>query len=402
MRASTSSATASGQHFVHGFLERVEGIDFANKVEMGIRADRYKAMVPQVVGPGAPQGARAPNRSAGRPRAYPQEAQVYAARPHDDLRYHRRPALWRQSEDGDGVRRPPEPGSACAGEGRRRCRAVRRAGLQRIWTRYKTGASRRWSALQPGLSAPQPCTDARLRHQGQHRLEGDVGLRVAAVRARIFPAVPGGIRQVSLECRNSKVPLELISLLEGKDVLVGAIDVASDAVETPEQVAEVAAAAMKHIPAARIQLCTNCGCGRRCAATSPTPSWRRWRRARPLPANATRDRGRPGPPLATEIFKSKCQLRLQIPTVGGQSHSEGKTRRMYRRPAPLCHLQAHNVVTPGTREVRAAFRATHRSRLQCNAFASVPHIPSSSSPVHCRRRRCRRDELIAPATNDHQ
>ena len=39
------------QHFVHGFLERVEGIDFAHKVEMGIRADRYKAMVPQVVGP---------------------------------------------------------------------------------------------------------------------------------------------------------------------------------------------------------------------------------------------------------------------------------------------------------------------------------------------------------------
>ncbi|MET0652660.1 MAG: methionine synthase, partial [Hyphomicrobiaceae bacterium] len=41
----------SRQHFVHGFLERVEGIDFVHKVEMGIRADRYKAMVPQVVGP---------------------------------------------------------------------------------------------------------------------------------------------------------------------------------------------------------------------------------------------------------------------------------------------------------------------------------------------------------------
>src|SRR5713226_1528920 len=39
------------QHFVHGFLELVDGIDFAHKVEMGIRADRYKAMVPQVVGP---------------------------------------------------------------------------------------------------------------------------------------------------------------------------------------------------------------------------------------------------------------------------------------------------------------------------------------------------------------
>src|SRR3990170_2541024 len=41
----------SRQHFVHGFLEQVGGIDFDNKVEMGIRGDRYKAMVPQVVGP---------------------------------------------------------------------------------------------------------------------------------------------------------------------------------------------------------------------------------------------------------------------------------------------------------------------------------------------------------------
>ena len=41
----------SRQHFVHGFLEFVDGIDFEHKVEMGIRKDRYKAMVPQVVGP---------------------------------------------------------------------------------------------------------------------------------------------------------------------------------------------------------------------------------------------------------------------------------------------------------------------------------------------------------------
>ena len=41
----------SRQHFVHGFLEQVDGIDFEHKVEMGIRDDRYKAMVPQVVAP---------------------------------------------------------------------------------------------------------------------------------------------------------------------------------------------------------------------------------------------------------------------------------------------------------------------------------------------------------------
>src|SRR6185503_5584635 len=76
----------------------------------------------------------------------------------------------------------------------------------------------------------------------------------------IFPAIAkSSIRQVSLECRNSRVPMSLIGLLEGKDVLVGAIDVASDTVETPQQVAQVAAEARKYVPAARIQLCTNCG-----------------------------------------------------------------------------------------------------------------------------------------------
>src|SRR5215211_4044469 len=46
-----SDGEQSRQHFVHGFLEQVEGIDFAHKVEMGIRDNRYDAMVPQVVAP---------------------------------------------------------------------------------------------------------------------------------------------------------------------------------------------------------------------------------------------------------------------------------------------------------------------------------------------------------------
>ncbi len=41
----------SRQHFVHGFLEFVEGIDFEHKVKMGIRDNRYDAMVPVVIGP---------------------------------------------------------------------------------------------------------------------------------------------------------------------------------------------------------------------------------------------------------------------------------------------------------------------------------------------------------------
>ena len=67
------------------------------------------------------------------------------------------------------------------------------------------------------------------------------------------------IDQVSLECANSRVPLELLGLLKGKDVLVGAIDVASDSVETPAQVAATIRSVMKFVPAEKLYPCTNCG-----------------------------------------------------------------------------------------------------------------------------------------------
>jgi 5-methyltetrahydropteroyltriglutamate--homocysteine methyltransferase len=77
---------------------------------------------------------------------------------------------------------------------------------------------------------------------------------------RVFPLLAQSkIGQVSLECANSHVPIELIGLLAGKDVLVGAIDVASQAVETPEAVAATIRAALKYVPAGRLHPCTNCG-----------------------------------------------------------------------------------------------------------------------------------------------
>jgi 5-methyltetrahydropteroyltriglutamate--homocysteine methyltransferase len=77
---------------------------------------------------------------------------------------------------------------------------------------------------------------------------------------RIFPALAASrIDQVSLECANSHVPIELLALLAGKDVLVGAIDVASETVETPEQVAATIEAALRFVPAERLFPCTNCG-----------------------------------------------------------------------------------------------------------------------------------------------
>ena len=67
------------------------------------------------------------------------------------------------------------------------------------------------------------------------------------------------IAQVSIECANSRVPIELLGLLAGKDVLVGAIDVATDRIETPAEVATTLRAALKYVPADRLYPCTNCG-----------------------------------------------------------------------------------------------------------------------------------------------
>src|SRR5262249_22829435 len=76
----------------------------------------------------------------------------------------------------------------------------------------------------------------------------------------VFPA-PGQrrINQVSVECRNARVPMHLLKLLDGKDVLVGVIDVASDVVETPEDVVAVISEAMKYVAKDKVVAATNCG-----------------------------------------------------------------------------------------------------------------------------------------------
>jgi 5-methyltetrahydropteroyltriglutamate--homocysteine methyltransferase len=75
-----------------------------------------------------------------------------------------------------------------------------------------------------------------------------------------FPVLAASsIDQISLECRNSRVPMDLIRLLKGKDVLVGAIDVASDHIESPEEVAATIRAALAVVDAEKLFPCTNCG-----------------------------------------------------------------------------------------------------------------------------------------------
>ena len=100
------------QHFVHGFLEKIEGIDFAHKVEMGIRKDRYKAMVPQVVAPLRAEGPRPCRRGPRRPHPHRAQAEIHPARPDDHHRHHRRPNItatasrWRSPLPNCSTRKP--------------------------------------------------------------------------------------------------------------------------------------------------------------------------------------------------------------------------------------------------------------------------------------------------------
>jgi 5-methyltetrahydropteroyltriglutamate--homocysteine methyltransferase len=76
----------------------------------------------------------------------------------------------------------------------------------------------------------------------------------------VFPALAASkLTEVSVECFRSKVPPHLLALLKGKNVQIGVIDVASDTIETPEDVAATIELALKHVPKERIVAGTNCG-----------------------------------------------------------------------------------------------------------------------------------------------
>lgn len=76
----------------------------------------------------------------------------------------------------------------------------------------------------------------------------------------IFPKLQkSAIDIISLECHNSRVPLELLALIRGKKVMVGAIDVASDVIESPEEVAETLRKVLQFVDADKLYPCTNCG-----------------------------------------------------------------------------------------------------------------------------------------------
>jgi 5-methyltetrahydropteroyltriglutamate--homocysteine methyltransferase len=250
----------SRQHFVHGFLERVEGIDFEHKVKMGIRNNRYDAMVPQVVSALKLKG-RVHQHEARLVRAHTQQRVKFTlpgpmtiADTVADRHY------------GDRVKMA----MAFAELLNEEAKGLQADGVDIIQFDEPAFNVYMQDAVDWGVQALEHAAAGLQCKTAVHICYGygiDANIQWKQTLGNewrqyeeVFPALQrSAIDQISLECMHSHVPMELMQLLEGKDVMVGVIDVASDTVETAEQVADVIASALKHVPKNRLIACTNCG-----------------------------------------------------------------------------------------------------------------------------------------------
>ncbi|MFM8737116.1 MAG: methionine synthase [Betaproteobacteria bacterium] len=250
----------SRQHFVHGFLEQVDGIDFDHKVEMGIRADRYKAMVPQVV---------APLRLKGR--VHQAEARFLRAHTRRQIKF-TLPGPMTIVDTvadrfyGDRI----QMAMAFAELLNQEARALQADGVDIIQFDEPAFNVYMAEAADWGVRALERAAQGLTCKTAVHICYGygiqanidwkkGLGHEWRQYEA-VFPALAASsIDQVSLECIHSHVPPELMALLEGKEVMVGVIDVASETVETPQEVAQTIEQALQFVPRHRLIACTNCG-----------------------------------------------------------------------------------------------------------------------------------------------
>jgi 5-methyltetrahydropteroyltriglutamate--homocysteine methyltransferase len=248
------------QHFVHGFLEKIEGIDFAHKVEMGIRKDRYKAMVPQVIAPLQLKG-----------RVHADEARAARAHTTHKLKFTLPGPMTiidtiADRYYGDRVKMA----FAFADLLNQEAKALQADGVDVIqfdepaFNVYMDEVND-WGikALERAAEGLSCATAVHICYGYGIKANTDWKQTLGSQWRQyeeIFPAIDKStIQQVAIECRNSKVPLELLALLKGKVVQAGVIDVASDVVETPEDVVKVIEQVAKFVPKSNIVATTNCG-----------------------------------------------------------------------------------------------------------------------------------------------
>ncbi|MGR3715951.1 MAG: methionine synthase [Thermohalobaculum sp.] len=248
------------KHFVHGFLEEIDGIDWQRMTTMGIRDDRYDARVPTVTS--------AVRRTKS---VHGEGAKFCRARTDHQLKFTLPGPMTICDTIADahyGSR--PEMAMAFADLLNQEARELEALGVDVI--QFDEPAFNAFMDQVPiwGVDALHRAIDGLTCKTAVHICYG-YGIQENIdwketlgdewrQYEEFFPALnESRIDQVSLECADSKVPMSVLGLLGDKEVLVGAIDVASVTVETPEKVAATLRAAMEFVDPERIIACTNCG-----------------------------------------------------------------------------------------------------------------------------------------------
>jgi len=250
----------SRQHFVHGFLEQVEGVDFGRRVTMGIRNNRYEALVPTVTGSLRRKGS-----------VHAVEAGIARAHTKRRLKFTLPGPMTivdtiADAYYGDRVKLA----MAFAGLLNEEARELAAIGVDVIQFdepafNVYTDAVHEWGIAALHCAAEGVACKTAVHICYGYGIEANIDWKASLgpewrQYAAIFPALAASrIDQISVECAAAKVPIELLGLLGGKDVLLGAIDVASERVETPEEVAATIERALAFVPAGRLFPCTNCG-----------------------------------------------------------------------------------------------------------------------------------------------
>src|SRR5262245_20289956 len=236
-----SDGEQSRQHFVHGFLEAVDGVDFARRVTIGIRADRYKAEVPTVTGP-----------LVRRRSVHGDEVTFARAHTTKKLKFTVPGPMTIVDTLADehyrDRRRLAMEFARILNEEARELEARGLDVLQLDEPAFNVYMDdvQAWQAagIEPRLRAIEglSCTTAVHICYG-YGIKASTDWKATLGSEwreyeQTFPALAASrIDQVSVECANSRVPVSLLGLLKGKDVLVGAVDVATDKVEATEEVA---------------------------------------------------------------------------------------------------------------------------------------------------------------------
>lgn len=247
------------QHFVTTFIEQLAGVDFEKRETVRIR-NRYDASVPTVVG------------SVSRPKSvFVEDARFLRAQTERPIKWTLPGPMTMIDTLFDAHYRSREKLAwAFAGILNQEARELEAAGVDIV--QFDEPAFNVFfdEANDWGIAALERAAEGLKAETAVHICYG-YGIKANTdwkqtlgsewrQYEQTFPNLQKStIDIISLECRNSRVPMDLIELVRGKKVMVGAIDVATDRVETPEEVAETLRAALAYVDADKLYPATNCG-----------------------------------------------------------------------------------------------------------------------------------------------